>query len=399
MPYTVPGFAPTPDSRAGARFDNVAIARGSEVAADIDALAQITGYSLADGGAFRRRLVAMVRAGQIAPRFDPRARLPRSRSDVGRPRDLQPENRVSATTACQRSCDRVGDRRGPGRSVNRLDRCPELGRTRREPLLCRTPRGTRRGASRQARKSLRVKAAGRRRRRSPVRRTGGRAALREGWLDCTVARRVSGRPLGCRRRPLPSPCRATTRVSRSSGRGVCSCGARWHERMLGRRGLARRSHRVRRMQEAGARPTSAHPRALAGCRPSGRHTFSRVRCPRVGLIISTPRKRSPPLRARSPKRDQRPLRDEAARARRRQRARRSNHRRRTNGIVRGPFVHTPLGGRGRTGRYSRVDADRGPPGGFERTETAPLPLIRPQQNSNPTGYRLLSSCKSSRCPP
>jgi hypothetical protein len=65
----VPGLLPTPQSRRGARFDNVKIAKASEVAADVRELEAITGYSLDDEGAFRRRLSHMVRHGQIDPKF------------------------------------------------------------------------------------------------------------------------------------------------------------------------------------------------------------------------------------------------------------------------------------------------------------------------------------------
>jgi hypothetical protein len=71
MAYTVPGYRPTPESAPGARFDNVKVAKATEVAADIYALERLTGYSLSDGGAFRRRLANMVRNGQIDPRFAP----------------------------------------------------------------------------------------------------------------------------------------------------------------------------------------------------------------------------------------------------------------------------------------------------------------------------------------
>jgi len=69
--YTVPGFSPTPRSGPRARFDNVEIARASEAAADLNQLAAATGYSLEDGGAFRRRLASMVASGQIDPKFKP----------------------------------------------------------------------------------------------------------------------------------------------------------------------------------------------------------------------------------------------------------------------------------------------------------------------------------------
>jgi len=62
---------PTPLSASGSRFDNEMIAKASEKAKDIFELEKLTGYSLDDGGAFRRRLANMVRNGQIDPKFKP----------------------------------------------------------------------------------------------------------------------------------------------------------------------------------------------------------------------------------------------------------------------------------------------------------------------------------------
>ncbi|HUE27967.1 MAG TPA: hypothetical protein VMP89_14425 [Solirubrobacteraceae bacterium] len=41
MGYTVPGYQPTPESTPGAKFDNVKIAKATEIAADIYELEQL----------------------------------------------------------------------------------------------------------------------------------------------------------------------------------------------------------------------------------------------------------------------------------------------------------------------------------------------------------------------